>query len=341
MLEWLTAGLAAIATFLLTGRVLAHAIAAERLDIPNARSSHARPTPRGGGLAIVLCSLAALLMLFAFHRISGQITLALTLGGAAIGTIGYLDDQGKASRMARLAVHVTACTGALFCFGATPSIEIGGALIRTGWIAAAMWVLAAVWATNLFNFMDGIDGIAASEAAFVALAGSLLTSSTNGNSAVVPCGLVFGATCLGFLLWNWPPAKIFMGDVGSGFLGFVIAVLALAATLEDPGAMVVWLILGAVFWIDATVTLLRRLARRERIYEAHRSHAYQWLSRRWGSHGSVTIAVLAIDVVWLLPLAWLAARYPEHATWCVFVAFVPITILALLAGAGRAEYRSR
>ena len=131
-----------------------------------------------------------------------------------------------------------------------------------------------------------------------------------------------------------------MGDVGSGFLGYVIAVLALAAARIDPVALWIWLILGGVFFVDATVTLLRRLLRGERVYEAHRSHAYQWLARRWGSHAKVTCAVLIVNVLWLLPCAVFAMRRPSLAAATVIFAFAPLVLLAI-ATSGRREANDR
>jgi Fuc2NAc and GlcNAc transferase len=147
--------------------------------------------------------------------------------------------------------------------------------------------------------------------------------------------------CCGFLLWNWPPAKIFMGDVGSGYMGYVIVVLALAAARENPAALLVWLILGGVFFCDATVTLVRRLIRGERVYQAHRNHAYQRLARRWGSHRAVTVAVIIVNLAWLFPCAWLASVYPGRAAWIVIIALAPLTLSAFLAGAGQDTARLR
>ena len=131
---------------------------------------------------------------------------------------------------------------------------------------------------NLFNFMDGIDGLAASEALFVIRAGAWLSAAGGGVTAA--SGVLAGA-CAGFLLWNWPPARIFLGDAGSGYLGYVTAVLALASARGNSDAIWVWLILGGVFFVDATVTLVRRVLRGEHVHEAHRTHSYQWLARRW------------------------------------------------------------
>jgi Fuc2NAc and GlcNAc transferase len=156
---------------------------------------------------------------------------------------------------------------------------------------------------------------------------------------VAPVAALCSAAAAGFLLWNWPPAKIFMGDVGSGYLGYVLAILALAATIRDPVAVWVWLILGGAFFVDATVTLARRTIRGDRLYEAHRSHAYQWLARRWGSHLPVTVTLLALNLLWLFPAAWLAERYPALALWILIAAYLPLIVLALVAGAGRPEQR--
>src|SRR5262249_52972709 len=140
-----------------------------------------------------------------------------------------------------------------------------------------------------------------------------------------------------FLVWNWPPAKIFMGDVGSGYLGYVIAALAVEAGHEQPVAVWIWLILGGVFFVDATVTLARRTLRGDKLHEAHRSHAYQWLARRWVVVLPVTLKALAINVLWLFPCAWLALVHPRLAGWILLAALTPLVVLALLAGAGRRE----
>jgi Fuc2NAc and GlcNAc transferase len=189
----------------------------------------------------------------------------------------------------------------------------------------------------LFNFMDGIDGIVASEAIFISAAGGAVMWVRGDSPVLVTIALTFSAATLGFLFWNWPPAKIFMGDVGSGFLGFFIAVMALMASETDPAALFIWLILGGAFFADATVTLFRRVARRETLHQAHRAHAYQWLSRRWGSHRPVTLAVLAVNFFWLLPIALLAAWLPRQAIWLAIAALLPLMLLAAVIGAGRPE----
>lgn len=128
-----------------------------------------------------------------------------------------------------------------------------------------------------------------------------------------------------------------MGDVGSGYVGFALAVLGLSATRAYGTAPWVWIILGGIFFVDATITLLRRVARRERVHEAHRTHAYQWLARRWSSHRSVTLAAIFGNVTWLLPWALLARRVPGRADWALLAALAPVVLIVWIAGAGRPE----
>jgi Fuc2NAc and GlcNAc transferase len=188
--------------------------------------------------------------------------------------------------------------------------------------------------------MDGIDGIAAAETIFICLAAALLTPVMAGGVLSASAIFVVAAACGGFLLWNWPPARIFLGDVGSGYLGYVIAVLAVAAGRDNPVALWVWLILGGAFFVDATVTLVRRSLRGERFQQAHRCHAYQHLARRWGSHRRVTLAFLTINLLWLLPWAVLALEFPAYAIFSVFAALGPLAVLAVLLGSGQRERSS-
>ena len=307
------------------------------LDVPNERSSHVVATARGGGLSIVIAATCGLLALRLLHAIGTDLLLALIGGGSAVAIVGLVDDQSRLSGGIRLSVHVAAALWALICLGGLPPLAFGGQVVNLGWAGQGLAVLGIVWSLNLLNFMDGIDGIAASEALFIICSGVLLTLIHGPSTELPAVGLAFGAACLGFLLWNWPPATIFMGDVGSGYLGYVISVLAIAATRDSPAAIWIWLTLGGVFFVDATVTLVRRAIRRERLDEAHRCHAYQRLARLWGSHRRVTVTVIVTNLVWLLPCAWLAALHPGAAMWVALGALAPLVILAALAGSGRRE----
>lgn len=333
----LTIVAALVVSLLLTGITRRLALSRGVLDLPNERSSHTTPTPRGGGIATVLSTTAALTVLGLLGTLPIDVLVALGGGGVAVALVGFYDDHHRLSAKVRLAVHFAAAVWALVWLGGLPPLQIGEQLVSFGWTGYVLGALGIVWTLNLFNFMDGIDGIAASEAVFIACAGAVMTLLADASSAVPAVAFAFAAACCGFLAWNWPPAKIFMGDVGSGYIGYSIAVLAIVAARENPVALFVWLILGGIFFVDATVTLVRRWLRRERVDEAHCSHAYQRLARRWKSHERVTVVVVIVNLVWLFPCALFATLYPETAGWVVFAALVPIVTAAIVFGAGRPD----
>jgi Fuc2NAc and GlcNAc transferase len=183
--------------------------------------------------------------------------------------------------------------------------------------------------------MDGIDGIAGTQTVSICAGGVLLQALSMPSTSSMAGAIVLGAAGAGFLVWNWPPAKTFMGDAGSGFLGFMLAGLTMHAGWTAPVLFWGWIILMAVFVADATVTLLRRVARGARFYEAHRSHAYQHLTVRWTRHRRVTILVAAVNVLWLLPLAALVVTGRLSPVAGVLIAYGPLVIAAWLLGAGQ------
>jgi Fuc2NAc and GlcNAc transferase len=307
------------------------AIRKNLLDIPNVRSSHGVPTPRGGGVAIVSGFLLAIVALCSLGTLDNTLAIAVFCGGLAIAAVGFIDDRWQLPATLRLVVHFGAAIFVVTYLGPPHTWFLGG------WIGVTFTVIGVVWVTNLFNFMDGIDGIAGSEATFVATAGALLNWLDGGDASVTVAMLSISAASLGFLVWNWPPARIFMGDVGSGFLGFELATLGLCASERTSLPFEVWLILAGVFIIDSSMTLFWRLISGARWMNAHRTHAYQHLALRFGSHKKVTIFVIVIDVFWLLPWAFFANRFPIHAVTCLVSALTPLAILAWRAGAGRSQ----
>ncbi len=337
ILGWLPIG-AFIASYGLTAWLLRHSRMSQVVDRPNSRSSHSVPTPRGGGLSMVAVMTCGIIILYFTESVTLPLAAVAIWGGLGVAAVGFWDDVRSAPIALRISVHIGAAIFAVYCLGGTQAIHVGAYVLVPGVMGAAIAVLAVVWILNLFNFMDGIDGIAASEAAFILLGAAGLGLSVGHTSpADVAPMLILGAACLGFLMWNWSPAAIFMGDVGSGYLGFLIAVFALESSRTSAINIFVWLILGGVFLVDATLTLLRRLFRRERVYQAHRTHAYQWLARRWRSHAAVAVSVLVIDIVWLLPSAALAVAYPAFSPWICILALAPLAVGAFIAGAGRPE----
>jgi Fuc2NAc and GlcNAc transferase len=334
----LFAGCAALlASAILTGWVRRFALKYGIVDSPNARSSHARVTPRGGGIAIAIVCAAGVAAACAIGWIDLPLAAALGAGGMLVALIGFLDDRYSISVGTRLLVHFVAAVLAVALLGGLPPLQVGARLVELGLLGDLLAVAGVVWAVNAFNFMDGIDGIAATEATMVALFGSALAFGAFGGPEIGLAAAIFAASCCGFLFWNWPPARIFMGDAGSGFLGFFVAVLALGAARNTPAALFVWLILAGAFFVDATTTFVRRLLRGARVHQAHREHAYQWLARRLGSHRAVDWVFIGVNVGWLGPCACYAAGRPEDACVVSIIALCPLVPAALAVGAGRKE----
>lgn len=317
----------------LTGRLRQYALARQLIDIPNARSSHVVPTPRGGGVAVVVALMLALPELLWLHLIDMHLAVAIAGGGGLVALIGFMDDHGHVAARWRLFAHFLAAAWVLFWLdlnlGAGMGVAVSAALVGI----AAIYL---VWMLNLYNFMDGIDAIASVEAISVCGFGAACFWLAD-DTSLAGLTLVLGAAVGGFLVWNAPPAKIFMGDAGSGCLGFVLGVIGLQAWAADAALFWSWCILLAVFVTDATVTLVHRAVRRERIYQAHRSHAYQRLARRLGGHAPVTLGAAAINLFWLFPVAGLVATHSLSVPWGLVAAYVPMITLAVYVGAGSSE----
>lgn len=334
-LLWLAPAVAAFALFL-TWCLRRYALARSLIDVPNARSSHSVPTPRGGGVAIVLSFLVALPLLCAGDEITYSITCALLVAGAAVAVLGFLDDHGHIAARWRLLGHFSASAWALFWLGGLPAITLSGIVIDLGWLGHILAAFYLVWMLNLYNFMDGIDGLASIEALCVCWSACLIYWLT-GAEALILTPFILSMAVLGFLYWNFPPARIFMGDAGSGFLGVVLGVLSLQAAWHQAEFLWIWLILLGVFIVDATFTLVRRLMRGDKVYVAHRSHAYQFATRQVGRHLPITLSVLMINIFWLLPIALCVALLKLNGLFGVFIAYGPLIALAIKYHAGELE----
>ena len=309
-----------------------YALACQLLDSPNERSSHSVATPRGGGVAIVIAFMGGLIVWGGWG--SGATIIALLVGGIGVAVVGFVDDHGHIAARWRLLAHFSCAAWILYWIG-TPRLEWFGNSIDLGTLGTVLATLYLVWMLNLYNFMDGIDGIAGVEALIVGIGGTAVywvAGLPLGSGVGFPA--LLAAATLGFLVWNFPPAKIFMGDAGSGFLGLMLGTFSLLAGAGRPVLLWCWLVLLGVFIVDSTVTLIRRLLRGERAYEAHRSHAYQHASREFGAHRPVTLAVVVINVFWLMPWALAIAAGRIDGVVGLVVAYIPLLALALRFRAG-------
>lgn len=297
-------------SWVITGQIRRFALANAILDMPNARSSHALPTPRGGGVAIVLLVVGGTLLAASVGLLADDVALGYVGGGGLVALIGWLDDRRGVHAGIRAVVHAFAAGWAVYWMGGLQSYATGTDVVHLGRIGGLLAVLGIVWATNLYNFMDGIDGIAGGQALCAGVFGGamLLLSGSPGLAAVA---FLLAAASAGFLAWNWAPAKIFMGDVGSGFLGFSFGALAVASENDGGVPLLLWVLLLGVFVVDATVTLLRRTLAGEVPYAAHRDHAYQRAVRSGWSHSRVSGWVVGFNVALgiLSVIAWMR---PAH-----------------------------
>ena len=317
----------------LTALARRYALSTQLLDHPNERSSHSVPTPRGGGVAIVATFLLMVAGLGLTGEVAPSLCIAIVGSGLVVATLGFIDDRSSLPARWRFLGHLAAAAWVLAWMGPIPPVPILGVTISLGLAALLLAALHLVWSINLFNFMDGIDGLASLEAICVSLGGALVWWLVQ-PAGDWPVALLFAACVGGFLVWNFPPARIFMGDAGSGFLGLVLALLALWSASTSPHLFWSWFILGGCFMVDATTTLVRRIKRGERFNVAHRNHAYQYASRQHRSHKVVTLAVLAINTVWLTPLAVLVAVRRLDGVAGVLIAYAPLLWLALHYKAG-------
>ena len=322
---WIAAVAVAAAAALLSGLATRALIPVLRrrnvLDRPNERSSHTAPTPRGGGMAPVATVLLAWLAL----RLTGHVSppfIGVLPGTVLLAVVSWIDDLRGLSPATRLAAQCIAVAIGLCALPATDNA-------LQAWLGPVLYFAAAgllwIWWVNLFNFMDGIDGLAGSEAA--AIGGGLLVFSVLGSGVDPAMALLAAAilgAALGFLLWNWSPARIFLGDVGSVPLGYLTGFLLIG--LAARGFWKIAVILPMYFLADATITLLRRLLRGERVWQAHRRHFYQQAVRNGLGHAAVVRRVIAADLL-LIGCGWAA----ENGWGGIALGAAGVIVAALLA----------
>jgi Fuc2NAc and GlcNAc transferase len=325
--------LAGVIAYLIAYALIRHADRLRLIDEPNARSSHQKRTPRGGGAGIFAAGLlVGAWLAWRYAWPTGAYVLALS---SVIAVIGFLDDLYSLTARSRLAVQI-GCCGLLIL--AMMPVQIWPSAVE--WLGLALLLVLGVWWINLFNFMDGIDAIAATQGIFMLGAATILSLLNAPEAASNPAWIWMVsllAAIVGFLLLNWPPAKIFMGDVGSTYVAFMILAFAVFSVGQGWLYPSTWAILGALFFTDATITLLTRIARGERWHAAHRSHAYQRLSRRWQGHRPVVAFAVAFNVLWILPLALLSIYWDKFESLFILLAYAPVVVGVVRVGGGRPD----
>ena len=317
------------------------------LDRPGPRSSHFAPTPRGGGIALIAVFLAAVLCYFivggADWSVFGPFLLCLFVGGGLIAVLGFVDDLYSINPILKFFFHFLLALSAVLLL-AIPSLPFATIVVNGNWFTGTLAGLAIIWCVNSFNFMDGIDGIAVLQAMTMSLSALIISLALGGPLLHHFILANLFAVGLGFWFWNRPPAKVFMGDTGSGFFGYILAILVMETSSHGVLNVWCWLILFGVFFGDATTTLFLRLKNRQKITQAHRDHAYQRLAMHWQrtkepdsspaagrtwAHRSVLLGVLLVNVAWFFPLAFAAAGFPEWGFVLAIVAFAPLVLLVL------------
>jgi Fuc2NAc and GlcNAc transferase len=315
---------AVLATFglsvALCGVYLRFARSRQLLAVPNERSSHSQPTAHGGGLALVSAFTLGLLLAALMYGTWEPSFLVLAGLALILMVVGVVDDLKGLTVRLRMTLYTLAC----FWLAATLLPVIGSDTVLRNAALLLLATGAMLWALNLYNFMDGIDGIAALQTVLACCCAAWLSWQTgHGDQYALFC-LLLAAAHSGFLVWNCPPARLFMGDAGSVPSGFLLASLVLLGAVQGQLNPLSWLILFAIFVTDATWTLWWRIGTGQAFMQAHRLHAYQRLSRFWGSHGKVDLLLLVINIVWLLPLATAVQQWPNLGMFLVILAYLPL-----------------
>jgi Fuc2NAc and GlcNAc transferase len=305
------------------------AISRDIVSNPNFRNLHASPLPVGGGIVFSFVFVFSLFFIWWLNQISDDLFWVLCVGGGSTALFGFLDDLKGIRASSKLVAQFFLSGWLLYWLD-------GGPLLSIDWIpvlvAIPVTALFLVWMVNAYNFMDGIDGMAVSGAVFVSGAITLVMLLTNSKSEFIIVPVLLLTTTSTFMVFNWPPASIFMGDSGSVFLGYIFGSLILVTAMSGEISIWTWLVVFGYYFADTTVTQIIRLILVKKWYRAHRSHAYQNLARITGSHLKVTGGVVLYNVVWILPLTLWSAMKPETAILAVVLSVTPGLIFSFKYG---------
>lgn len=299
----------------------------------NSRTLHEKIVPRGGGVVFAGIFSLAIVVIWLLGELSTGVMLCFGLGGAAAAASGFIDDVHDVRAVRKLLIQLGLAAWMLITFtSALYRPLVSGSLGVWEIVLAAVLLFVPVWLINLYNFIDGIDGLAISGAVFICAAAILVLVLTGGDTRYVFLFALLAAAGLGFLLFNMPPASMFMGDAGSIFLGYCFSALVLSTVLSGQISVWTWLCILGYYLADTTTTTLTRMVLVERWYHGHRSHAYQNLARIWRSHAKVTYGILLYNVAWALPLAVWSAYRPEWAPLAAALSLLPPVLWTMRFG---------
>ena len=296
---------------------------------PNFRTLHEAPIPSSGGVVFAFIFVMGVFLLWILDLLSDNLLIILGIGGCAATLLGFLDDKNNIKATKKIAMQIFLSGFALFYLDGGPLLNID---LIPSLVAIPLSILFLVWVINAYNFMDGIDGMAASGAIFSSGAIVLTMALTNEFSEVTILLLLLAVSVLAFMVFNWPPAKIFMGDSGSIFLGYCFGAFIIYSLMMGEISFLTWLVVFGYYLGDTTTTTIIRTVRGKKWNEAHRSHAYQNLARILDNHSIVTIGVIIYHILWLLPLAVWTVLKPDFAIIAVILAFLPSIICSIKFG---------
>ncbi|WP_049629888.1 glycosyltransferase family 4 protein [Cellvibrio sp. pealriver] len=335
MTKWLILFLLPLCLSLALSRIVILYLGGRLLDTPNMRSSHEEPTPRGGGIAILISTLITTIIAVILGYLEERIVFWLIIPISLISLLGICDDFFNLSVKLRLLTQISIATFAvLFLIITEQSWKYPSA---QDYIMILAMILFSTWMTNLYNFMDGINGLAALEAISVCMGMIFIYTFQDMHQDSTYIMFIVMACAFGFLFWNFPNAKLFMGDSGSLLLGLSFGLLVIEHSRENYSLTAAWMIMLAVFIVDASYTLFHRIISRQAFSQGHRSHAYQKCARIYKSHTSITLTIVAINSLWLFPLAVATSANILNPLIGLLIAYGPLIFIARKYNAGHPD----
>ena len=316
------------------------------IDMPSDRSSHKNPTPTAGGISILLSYFLYIFMLLVFHELfipwydghleyDENLFFILMASLFPLIIVGLIDDFNEVNIGIRIFTQFFSATLIIYFFQVSNNIlDIRELANQASLLIIAASIFMTIWLINLYNFMDGIDGYASLECIFVSFSAAFLAYMNKPESLVSFYILGLGLANIGFLIRNWSPAKIFMGDTGSISLGFILAFLIFFSASESVLSIYTWLILLSVFIADASYTLVVRIVTKKNIFQAHLNHAFHIVTKNNNSHTYTNKVLIAINIIWVLPFAIISNIYKEYNVLLTIFVYLPFIFYLINIGAG-------